>query len=73
VRRDELTSGQRRDLYIGGVIRRYFLVMIALGLIGAVIGGLNALWPPLVWIVAAAILAAAGLMLLRRNNRSDSS
>lgn len=71
--RDELTKRQRWDLYLGGVVRRYFLVMIALGLIGAVIGGLNALWPPLVWIVAAAVLVAAVAGFLRWTARSDSS
>lgn len=71
--RDELTKGQRWDLYLGGVVRRYFLVMIALGLIAALIGGLNTLWPPLVWIVAAAVLVAAVDLLLRWAGRSNAS
>jgi Flp pilus assembly protein TadB len=73
VTRDELSKGRRWDLYLGGVVRRYFLVMIGLGLVGAVIAGLNAVWPPLVWIVAAAVLVAALALFLRWAGRSDSS
>jgi len=73
VTRDELTKSQRWDLYLGGVVRRFFLVMIALGLIAAIMGGLNALWPPLVWIVAGAVLVGGIALLVRWAGRSDSS
>lgn len=70
---DRLTRGQRWDLYLGGVVRRYLLVMISIGLIGLAIGGLNTLLPLLGWIVAAAALIGSVVFLVQRTRRPAAS
>ena len=65
------TRTQRWDLYLGGVVRRYFLVMITIGFIGLIIGGFNtaAQWSPLVWIVPAVLLLGGLMVFVRRTQR----
>lgn len=67
----EPTRTQRWDLYLGGVVRRYFLVMIAIGFVGLIIGGFNVgtQWSPLVWILPALLLLGGAMVFVRRTRR----
>jgi hypothetical protein len=46
-----LTRGQRRDLYIGGLVRRLIVAYFAVLALFAIGMGLHSVWPPLAWAV----------------------
>lgn len=58
--RKALTKSQRFDLYVGGVIRRWILVSVALVAVFVLVTTLGAVWPPL----ALAVPAAAGVAVI---------
>jgi hypothetical protein len=55
-----MTRSQRFDLYVGGVIRRWILVSVAMVALFVLVTTLNAIWPPL----ALAVPAAAAVIVI---------
>jgi hypothetical protein len=63
--RRALTKSQRFDLYVGGVIRRWILVSVALVAVSVLVTTLGAVWPPLALAVPAAAAVAVIVILAR--------
>lgn len=60
-----LSRSQRFDLYVGGVIRRWILVSVALVALFVLTTTLNAIWPPLALAVPAAAAVAVIVIVAR--------
>ncbi len=68
-----LTKSQRFDLHVGGVIRRWILVSVAMVALFVLVTTLNAIWPPLALAVPAAAAAAVIVIVARAIRRGYDS
>jgi hypothetical protein len=68
-----LTRQQRLDLYVGGVLRRWILVSVAMVGLFVVVTTLNAIWPPLALAVPAAAAAIVIVIVARAIRRGYDS
>ena len=68
-----LTGQQRFDLYIGGVLRRWILVSVAMVGLFVVTTTLNAIWSPLALAVPVAALVTVVAIVARAIRRGYDS